>query len=146
VSSKSFLIIIGGLSTVNVVLSFVTLYVLNKARNGAVVTVAKLVGTINLKEFILFLAVALTAGGCATLIASKITKIFSKFLVIVNYKILSIGIIIIILTLVLIISNTTGLLILITSTSLGYYVIKRGIKRNYMMGCLLIPVMIYFLF
>jgi putative membrane protein len=143
--NKGFLILVGGLSTVNMVLSFVTLYVLDKARNGAVVTVSKIIGELSLNYFLLFLGATLVVGGLATILACSLSKQFSKFIVKVNYKFLCLSIVSLIVVLVGIISGMFGLVVLFISTFLGMYVALSGVGRNHMMGCLLLPVMLFFL-
>lgn len=143
--NKGFLILVGGLNTVNMVVSFITLYILNKSRNGAILTVSKIIETFSLNHLIIFLACSLTVAGLATILAINITKIFSKLITKINYKYLCISIISLIFLLVSIISGFLGLLVLITATFTGIIPQIKGIGRNHMMGCLLLPVMLYFL-
>lgn len=114
VGNKGFLIMIGGINTVNFVLSFVSLYLLDKARNGAVVAISKIVQDITLNTFILFISVALISAGLAAISTLYLSKIFSKHIIKVNYQILILSIISFIMLLVLLISGFYGFLILIT--------------------------------
>lgn len=143
-SEKAFMILVGGLSTVNMLLSLVTFYVLDKARNGAIVAVSEIV-SIGFYDLLIFLTVALTVGGVASLLAIKLTKVFSRLIGKVNYKKLCISIIIFITSLVAILSGWIGLGVLVISTALGLIPPIKGIPRSHMMGCLLVPVMSYFL-
>ncbi|MEA3378165.1 MAG: tripartite tricarboxylate transporter permease [Nanoarchaeota archaeon] len=143
--TEGFLILVGGLSTVNMVLSLVTLYVLDKARNGAIVAVSNIIGSIDLNIFLIFISAVLIVGGVATILASKFAKIFSKIICKVNYRVLCYTIISLIFVLVFIISGFLGLLVLVVATFLGMVPALKGVGRNNMMGCLLIPVMSYFL-
>ena len=143
-TEKGFMILVGGLSTVNMLLSLVTFYVLDKARNGAVVTVSKII-EISFYEFLIFITVALIVGGVASILAIKLTKVFSKLISKVNYKKLCISIILLICVLVGVITGWIGLIILAVSTALGIVPAIKGVSRSHMMGCLLIPVMSYFL-
>ena len=143
IETKTFLIMIGGINTVNFVLSFVSLYILDKARNGAIVAVSKLLENFTLKDLILFIGVALIAGGLATILAINISKIFSKLITKVNYKILCISIISLISILVFILTGFLGIFILITGTAIGIIPISKNIGRNHLMGCLILPVILY---
>ena len=145
VETKTFLIMIGGINTVNFVLSFISLYILDKARNGAIVAVSKLLESFSLKDLILFVGVALVAGGTATIIAIYLSKIFSKLITKVNYKLLCISIICLIAILVTILTGFLGLFILIIATAIGIIPISKNIGRNHLMGCLILPVILYFL-
>ncbi len=143
--SEGFLILVGGLNTINMILSFLALYILDKARNGAIVTVSKIMETFTLENLILFFGVALVVAGIATFLTIKITRIFSKLMTKVNYKITCISIISLITILTIFLSGKIGLLILLVSTSLGMVPPLLGIGRNHLMGCLLLPVILYFI-
>lgn len=143
--NKGFLILTGGLGTVNMALSLVTFYTLDKARNGAIVTVSGIISKIDYNTFLVFWGVSLAAGGIATVLASKLSKVFAKLMCRINYKILCISIICLVTFLVIIISGWLGLLVLTVSTFFGMIPALKNVGRNHMMGCLLVPVMIYFL-
>lgn len=142
---EGFLILVGGLNTTNMILSFVTLYTLDKARNGAIVIVSKILETFNMNYLILFVGCILTVGGIATFLSLSIAKVFSNMISRINYKLLSLIIIILVTVLVIILSGILGLLILIISTSIGVIPSLKGIGKNHLMGCLLLPVILYFL-
>ena len=146
ITNEYFLVLIGGLNTINMILSFIALYLLDKARNGAIVIISKIIENIELKELIIFFAASLIAGGIAVFLTIKITKIFSRILEKVNYRKLVVSIIFLIIVMVFILSSYfIGLLILTTSTFMGIIPVKLGIGRNHLMGCLLFPVILYFL-
>ncbi len=143
--SKGFLVLVGGLSTVNMTLSFVTVYALDKARNGAVITIMELIGSFDLMMLAILLGVALVVGGLAVILASVFSGLFSKIMSKVNYRIVCLFIISLIVVLVCIISGYLGLVVLIVSTFVGILPALRGVGRNNMMGCLLLPIMLFFL-
>ncbi|MFH1972815.1 MAG: tripartite tricarboxylate transporter permease [archaeon] len=143
-TEKGFLILVGGLSTVNMVLSLVTLFVLGKARNGAVVVVSKIIEELQYSDFWVFISIALIVGGIATFLACNLSKVFSRVLEKVNYKWLCIGIICFITVLVFVLTGFLGFFILLVATSVGIIPNIKNIGRNHMMGCLLIPVILYF--
>ncbi len=145
IETKTFLIMIGGINTVNFILSFASLYILSKARNGAIVAVSKLLESFTLKDLILFVGVALVAGGIATILAINLSKIFSKTITKLNYKALCISIISFISILVFILTGFLGLFILVIATCIGIIPITKNIGRNHLMGCLILPVILYFL-
>jgi putative membrane protein len=144
-SENGFLVLIGGINTVNMTLSLVTLYSINKARNGAVIVVSKLIGELTGNILLLYIAVALITGSIAVFLTLRISKIFSKIIVKVNYKVLVIGILSFITLLTFYFSGWIGLLVLATSTSIGLIASLYGIGKNHLMGCLIIPVILYFI-
>jgi len=142
---KFFLILVGGLSTVNMIISFIALYTINKARNGAVIVISKIIETINLDTLIIFLGSALIAASLATLLAIFISKIFSKVITKLNYKFLCLTIISLITILTIILSNLFGLFILIIATLIGILPPLKNVGKNHLMGCLILPITLYFI-
>lgn len=143
--SKSFLFLMGGIGAANFVVSLVTLYAIQKARNGAVVAVSQIVESFGAKELFLLMSISLLVGGISMLIASPISRAFAGLIVKVKYSILCIAVIAIILGGVIALSGALGLLVLFASTSMGIVANIKGIRKSNMMGCLLVPVLIYFL-
>lgn len=142
---EAFLILIGSINTVNFTLSLLTLLVLNKARNGAVITIQKLIEVVSLNHVLIFLAIALISGSIALILGLKIARGFSNLITKINYKGLVIGIILFIVLLTFILTSALGFLVLVVSTFLGMIAPEKGIPRIHSMGCLLLPVMVYFL-
>ena len=145
IGDYGFMIMIGGINTVNFVFSLVTLYTLEKARNGAIVAVMQIIESIDLTHLLVFLFIALLVGGIAAFLALKITRIFAKFVTRIDYKKLSIGVIAFISLLVIYFSGLMGFLVLITSTAIGMIAPLKGVKRSNAMGCLLLPVILFFI-
>ena len=141
----AFLILVGGINTVNFAVSLVTLYALGKARNGAVVAVLELLKTITTTQLLIFLGTALFAGSIATLLTLFIAKKFAVWMEKVNYRKLCLMVIAFITILSFVFDGFLGLLILGTSTALGLLSPLLGIKRSNAMGCLLLPVILFFL-
>ena len=145
VEAKSFLMMVGGINTVNFILSFISLYVLDKARNGSIVAISKILELFNLNHLILFIGVVLVAGGIAVFSALLISKFFAKYIVKVKYNLLCLSIIIFITIIVILLSGWLGLLVLAVSACLGIVPPLLGIGRNHLMGCLILPVILYFI-
>jgi putative membrane protein len=145
IGAYGFMILIGGINTVNFTFSLATLYSLQKARNGAVVAVLEILKSIDLNTLIIFLCTALITGAIATFLTLKISKIFAKLITKINYKKLCIGIITFITILVFIFSQSYGLLVLIVSTAIGMIAPLIGVKRSHAMGCLMLPVILFFI-
>ena len=141
----NFLMLVGGIGSANMVSSLITFYALDKARNGAIVTVQKLMETITLWQFILFLLVVLISG-CASLgLTLFFAKHFARWMQKVNYSLLCWVIIGMIVLLVPFISGWLGLLVLAVSTCVGMIAPFLGVSRSQAMGCLLLPVILWFL-
>ncbi len=144
IGNNGFLILVGGINTVNFTLSLITLYIIDKARNGAVVAISQIVDKTTLTELSIYFSGALIAGSIAVFLALSIAKIFSKMISKVNYKVLVLSIIGFTIILVFYFSGGLGLAILITATALGFFAGLLGVGKNHCLGCLIVPVICYF--
>ncbi|HLC65097.1 MAG TPA: tripartite tricarboxylate transporter permease [Candidatus Nanoarchaeia archaeon] len=142
----TFLVIVGGINTVNFLFSLATFYAIDKARNGAIVAMTEIIPKISLDEVILFMAVALIAGSIATIITLKMTVLFSKLISRIDYRKCCLSIIIFVTASVFYSSSWIGTLILLVSTMVGLIGQLTGVKKSLLMGCLILPVIIYFVF
>lgn len=140
----AFLILIGGINTVNMAVSLVSMYTIEKARNGAVLAIMELLPSISMKILLLFIAATLFAGGIATFLALYLSKIFIKIVEKVNYSMLCISVILFVTALVFYFSSWIGLLILLVSTAVGIIPNVVNVKRSHSMGCLILPVILFF--
>lgn len=140
---EGFLLLVGTISTVNFVLSLVTFYVLDKARNGAVVAVKELVEPTT-ALIVAGVGSVLIAGGLASVILTKLTPLSARLFKKIDYVHLVKIIIITLVTLTYLLSGWRGFLILVPAVALGVLAPKIGVPRRFLMGCLLIPVLTYF--
>ncbi|MBU0536096.1 MAG: tripartite tricarboxylate transporter permease, partial [Nanoarchaeota archaeon] len=141
-----FMILIGSINTVNFILSISALYAIDKARNGSIVAVSQLMPDgISLLTAVLFLAATLVSGAASVYFTLKIARVFSKLMNRINYRKLVIGIILLITVLVAVLTGPIGLLVLIVSTAVGIIPAEVKTTRTHGMGCLLLPVILYFM-
>ncbi|MGV8172162.1 MAG: tripartite tricarboxylate transporter permease [Candidatus Woesearchaeota archaeon] len=140
---KGFMILIGCIGTSSFILSLVALYTIDKARNGAVIVISKLIPEMTFDIVIIFLIVALIAGAISTILALWFGKIFAKLISRINYQMLIIGIIIFVTILVIIMTSWTGLFVLITATAIGVIPGIVKIQRTQSMACIIVPVIFY---
>ncbi len=142
---KGFLILTGGINTANFSLSLITLYILSKARNGAVLSITKLIPEVNFPLILTFFTVVLISGCISMVLGLKISKLFCKLVAKVNYKALIIGVLSFTAILVFVFGQFTGILILIIATAIGLLAGEFGVGKNHCMGCLILPVILYFI-
>ena len=145
ITPENFLVIVGGINTFTMVVSFIALLAIDKARSGSVVIISKLLESFTMNHLILFLAVSLIAAGGATFLTLIFAKIFSKFMTKVNYAKLCLFVLILITVLVIVITGWLGLLVLIVSTSIGLIPNLTNLGKSHLMGCLMLPVILFFL-
>jgi len=143
---KGFLILLGAVNILVMGLSFVSLYSISRTRTGAAAAIQSLLGTMNSATLILILFVCLISGIISFFLVKKISIIFLKIIEKINYKKLSIGIIALLSIIIILISGPLGFLVFAISTATGIYCILTNVRKTQMMGCLLIPTIILYLF
>lgn len=142
---KGFLILIGATNVLVMGLSFVSLYSISKIRTGAAAAINEIIGVPSWKVVIILLITIMISGIISFFLTKIITRFLSQKINRINYFILSIIILIFLTILVLIFSGFLGLIILIASTLTGIYFNSLNVKKTHMMGCLLIPTILFYL-
>ncbi|MBW2963300.1 tripartite tricarboxylate transporter permease [Candidatus Woesearchaeota archaeon] len=142
---QGFLVLIGGISTVNMAVSLLTFYALSKARNGAIVVVKDIISAIDFWQLIGFLGVCLVAGSIAAVLALVLSRKFASLITKINYRILALAIIGFVSFLVFLFSGFLGFFVMAVSMFIGMIPSFTGVKKSLNMGCLMLPVMIWFL-
>lgn len=145
-SKKGFLVLLGSINTIVIGLSFITLFSIGKTRTGAAVAISEILKTITLTHLTTIILTIILSGACAFFIAINLSKIASQKINQINYTKLSISIILVLLMVNIIFSNFLGFILLITSTALGVFTILSGARRINLMGSLLMPTIIFYLF
>ncbi len=144
-SRKSFLIMLGTINLVVMTLSFATLYSIDKTRTGAAAAIKEIVRELNSADLFNIISIAIASIIIVSFIALLITNLFIRILEKVNYRNISIVMLIILTTAVVTLSNIQGLIVFITSTAWGIFAIKSNIRRINLMGVLLVPTIIFYL-
>jgi putative membrane protein len=143
-SKKGFLILVGATNVLVMGLSFVSLYAISKTRTGAAAAIQEIIGILSWKMLVLLLFAVLISGIISFFLTKYLAKKFSQKINNVNYSSLSIIILIFLVIITLIFSGLLGLLVLIASTLVGIYCNGLSVKKTHMMGCLLIPTILYY--
>ncbi|MDI3544477.1 MAG: putative rane protein [Candidatus Woesearchaeota archaeon] len=142
-STEGTLMLLGGINTASMAISVATLLAIDKARNGAMTTINELVG-INADIAFNIIGAALVAGGIAVWLAKKYSEKFSMIIRKIDYKKLITSIIVLIIATALFSSGAKGLLLLMTATAIGISASLLNVAKNNLMGCLILPVVLYF--
>jgi len=140
---KGFLVLLGATNTLVMGFSFLSLYVISKTRTGATVAIKKLIGIPSTKILIIILITIFISGIISFFLSIFLAKIFSNKLEKINYSKISKITLIFLIAVVFILSGFIGLAVLVASTFTGIYCISLKVKRTNMMGCLLIPTIIF---
>ena len=141
---EQFLILLGSINTLVVSVSFITLFLIQKARTGAASAISQVTILSNQDVIIMILTIILT-----TIIVFPISiwmsKIFAKNINKIDYTKISFVTLIFITIITFYFAGIFGILIFITSTILGLTCIELNIRKGFLMGCLLIPTILFYL-
>ena len=144
-NQEHYIILSNAANSSAIIISFIALYTINKARSGAVATIQYLINSINMSTLILIISISLITLSVVTIFAKILSNQIIKNINKINYQKTSIFIIILIILIVLIITRFEGLIILIVTTSIGIIVEKLKVEKITLTGCLVVPVIIYYL-
>ncbi|NQV08533.1 tripartite tricarboxylate transporter permease, partial [Candidatus Woesearchaeota archaeon] len=88
---------------------------------------------------------ALIAGSISVFLTLWIGKLFSKFITLIDYRKLVVFVIFFIIMLCFFLTGPLGVFVLFISTSIGIIPAIIKTTRTHSMGCLLLPVILYFI-
>lgn len=144
-NKKGFLVLLGATNTLVMGFSFISLYIISKTRTGASVAIQQIIGKLETNILVLIIITVLFAGIISFFITILLTKFLSQRITKINYTLLSLITLSILAIVVFLISGFIGLIVLVVSTFTGIYAISLKVRRTNMMGCLLIPTIIFYL-
>lgn len=142
ISSKLFIVVLSSINTINFILSIITFYLIERARNGSIIAISQLKDTITLENvifyFIIIILTCILAFFITLLIGKRIIKLVEK----VNILKINFTIILFIFIIVFFFDSFYGILALIFTTILGLLCILLDVKRIHLMNVLIIPVIL----
>jgi len=131
-------------------LSFVTLYSIEKTRTGAAVAIQELLPTLTIQNLLAIILTIIISGILSFILTINLAKLTAINIHKIKYSILSKFILLTLIIIIIIFSDPTmegklrAIILFITSTSLGIFTISIGTKRMHLMGCLLIPTILFY--
>jgi len=143
--NRSFLYLVGAINTIVISLSFIVLYTIGKSRSGVAAAVKDIISTISLPQLAIIILTIVLAGIISFFWGIKLSKLCAIYITKISYTKLSLAVIFILIALNIILTNWLGILVLLTATALGIFAISSGSRRINLMGCLLVPTIIYYL-
>jgi putative membrane protein len=143
---KGFLVLLGATNTLVMGFSFISLYTISRTRTGAAVAIKEIIGFLSPSTLTLILAVIAISGIISFFLTKKIALIASQNITKLKYTSISLATLAILVIIVFLVSGFLGLFVLAASAIIGLYSITRGVRRTNMMGVLLIPTIVFYLF
>ncbi|MEE9223991.1 MAG: tripartite tricarboxylate transporter permease [Thermoplasmata archaeon] len=152
-SNKEFMIAISGVNTATGIFTILALFVILKARSGAMNAVKLMIGKnivpwepfqnvppqMSLMLFSVLLA-AIVAYGLTHVMGKMFARRFSR----VPYKKLVMGVVSYLVIMIFLFSGPLGLVVGGVATCIGMIPPLIGVKRVHLMGCLILPIMSFF--
>ncbi|MBI1978801.1 MAG: tripartite tricarboxylate transporter permease [Candidatus Aenigmarchaeota archaeon] len=143
--ARTFLVTLSGINTANEVVSLNSLYLIDNPRSGASVAIERILPEISFYDVLLFLGVIFFAAGIVVPITLYLGRTIPRFLVKINYTILSLSVLSFLVLMITVMTGIYGLLIGITATGIGLLCTYVGVRRSNCMGILLLPSISFFL-
>jgi len=119
IKSLRYLVLTGAMGTVDVLISLVTFFAINKSRNGAVVVIEQMIGTISKSALFSMVSAACIAAGLAAIAAIFISKWYALLFETIDYLWISSAVLLLLLIMSLILSGWLGVLVFLTATATG---------------------------
>ena len=142
---KEFLFMLGIINVLAMSFSFLGLFLIEKTRTGSAAVIKQLIGVPQVNVFILIISVILVSGTLAFFITNILSKKFLSVLEKIEYTKVSYAVLVIIGLITLVVSGFFGFVVLLAATATGIYCISLGVSRINMMGCLLLPTIVFYL-
>lgn len=147
----NFLLATSGLNVSDCLFSLIAIYIIGNPRSGIAVYMSYLISEMNLNHLAIFIFASLVAVAVSLVLALKLGDSFSKLMARVDYKKLSIGVILLqILILYIFVFYYQApvgymTLALITSTAMGMLPHYIGVGKSHLMGVLIIPAIVIYM-
>jgi len=146
-SSKEFMVSISSANTANAIFSLVALFIIGKARSGAMVAIEQLVnvGDWDYSIIIILLIVIIFVSAISYFTTIYLGSRISGPLSRINYSKLCAGVLAGLAALVILFTGWFGLIIFLISTPVGMIASYAKIRKINAMGVIMLPVILYFL-
>jgi putative membrane protein len=142
--ARSFLVTLSGINVGNEVFSLISLYLVSNPRSGSSVAIQQILTELSFYDVLLLVGVICFVSGISAMLTLYLGKQIPKFLVKLDYKTLTLSVISFICVMVFIWTGTTGMIVLLISTTIGLLCAHLEVRRSHCMGVLLIPSICFF--
>lgn len=139
---EGFITALGGVNSSDIVTSLVALYILNRPRSGASVAINQ-VTSLSAELMAVLIGVSLLAAALSFLIATRISRYFVKFIEMADYRLVVSVVLAVITGLTFHFLGVLGLLVLFTSSAIGFAARAVG-QRAVLMAVLIVPAILSF--
>ena len=142
-SRRAFLISVSAIASSDAIYSLVSLYTIKNARSGVSVMLGRIL-TLSYDVLFLFVGVYCLCAFFALLLHLEIGKRAAQFYGFIDYRVLSVSVLLFVVVLVFLLTGLFGILVAAVSCSIGLLPIMSRVSRTHLMGVLLVPTILYF--
>ncbi|WP_407375748.1 tripartite tricarboxylate transporter permease [Methanobrevibacter sp.] len=147
----NFLLATSGLNVSDCLFSLIAIYIIGNPRSGIAVYMSYLISEMSINHLAIFIFASLIAVSVSLVLSLKLGDSFSRLMSRVDYKKLSIGVILLQITILYVfvfyyqVPLGYMTLALITSTAMGMLPHYLGIGKSHLMGVLIIPAIVIYM-
>lgn len=141
---RQFMVAIGGVNTSNIIFSLLAIYLIGKPRSGVAVAVSRIMTELSFQTVMVFIGVVVVVSGVAASLTIFVSKRSLMIFRDVNYRKLCIGVMVFIFSMSAVLTGWRGVAVAAVGSVLGFSCILSGVRRSYLMGCILLPVILFF--
>lgn len=145
IKKEEFITLTGITNTLVMAVSFISIFTISKTRTGAALAIKNILPNFSYKILILLMIVSVITGIIAFFLTILLSIFISKKINKINYTYLSIATLALLTLTVFLITGFAGILIFLISTAMGIYAARQKVKRTNMMGCLILPTILFYL-
>ena len=149
--TKNFLLANSGLNTSDTLFSLIAIYLIGNPRSGIAVYMSYLISEFTLAHLMIFTFASLIAVSISLIICLKLGDSFSNLMQGIDYKKLSIAVIVLMIAILYIFAIVYEgpilylTLALITTTAMGLLPHYLGVSKSHLMGVLILPAIIIYM-
>lgn len=143
-SIYSFLVSLGAISMANIIFSFISLWLIGKARSGAAVAISSVID-VSFSDVLLILAVALASASLAVAATLALSRRFMDRIAGINYQALGKIVIVFMVAMTGMLTGVFGLLLLVTCSCIGIAAKLSGVRMSILTSVLIVPAIIYYI-
>jgi len=141
---EDFLVVLGGINTASVLLTLSVLYILGKTRTGIMSAVNQII-VLDQRAFLVLLAASFIGVAFGVFFSLVVGEFAARNITRISYSTISAGVVLLVLGLVFFFSSWMGLLVASVASAIGLLAPLLGVRRIHAMGCLIVPVVVYFI-
>lgn len=143
ISTKNYIVMLGGISSSNMVFSFFVLYFFQKTRTGSAVALNQIL-SISFTQLLLLVSVIVFVAGISWILGLIVCKKFVSSVEKFNYRKLNFFMLFLISGFVFLLSGIIGIAVMLVSCFIGIVSLSSGIKRTNSMAFLMFPTIVFY--